>query len=82
MKTLTDGEVDLDSSMLNEMGNSDFIKNFKNLDIEDYFKANKGENKVLFAHKYVDASSNYAEDFDEVDVVPSWIKEIKVFFSH
>lgn len=31
-----------------------FIKNFKNLEIENFFKENDGNNKIVFAQKYIE----------------------------
>ncbi|PTP43954.1 ATP-dependent nuclease [Vibrio splendidus] len=59
------------------VGNSDFIKNFRNLDIENYFKEEEGSNKVLFAKKYVEVCKR---DDPNNDMAPSWISEIKRFF--
>ncbi|MGL4824327.1 MAG: AAA family ATPase [Plesiomonas shigelloides] len=65
------------NEILDINGNTDFIKNFKNLDIEDYFKENDGDNKVIFANKYVELSSTID---DYKDLIPSWVDEIKRFF--
>jgi predicted ATP-dependent endonuclease of OLD family len=59
-------------------GNSSFHKNFKNLDVENYFKENSGDNKIIFAEKYI-ALMKEAEDANEH--IPSWIKTIKQFFN-
>ena len=61
----------------NESGNADFIKNFKNLDIENYFKENDGNNKIVFAQKYVEmmVTESNSEHF-----IPSWIDVIKKYF--
>ena len=61
----------------NESGNSDFIKNFKNLDIENYFKENDGNNKIVFAQKYVEMMLLKP---DAQQFIPSWIYEIKKYF--
>jgi len=59
----------------NESGNTSFIKNFKNLELEEFFKENKGTNKILFAKKYVEISATY----DNKKITPSWINEIKKY---
>ncbi len=61
----------------NESGNTDFIKNFKNLDIENYFKENDGNNKIVFAQKYVEMMVLEA---DVHQFIPSWIDEIRKYF--
>lgn len=61
----------------NESGNTDFIKNFKNLDIENYFKENDGNNKIVFAQKYVEMMLLKP---DAQQFIPSWIYEIKKYF--
>lgn len=63
----------------NSNGNSNFIKNFKNLDIEEYFQENNGNNKIIFANKYVELMF---EEENSEDYIPSWIKEIKSFFNN
>lgn len=73
---LTDDKSFIITSIINENGNSDFIKNFKNLDIADYFKLNDGENKIIFAKKYIENS----KDINDFDLVPTWVSEIKKFF--
>ncbi|ELL0558034.1 AAA family ATPase [Vibrio vulnificus] len=65
-------------TVVNENGNSDFIKNFKNVDLEDYFKDNHGDNKVTFANKYVELS-NSSDEYRKL--VPHWVNEIKSFFN-
>jgi predicted ATP-dependent endonuclease of OLD family len=82
MKVLTaDGAV-WDKKAKNEKGNSDFIHNFRDLDLSGFFKVNNGANKVIFASKYIEVSSNFTEDFDDIDVVPQWIKEIKTYIKN
>lgn len=43
-------------------------------DLDIFFNDNKGNNKVLFAQKYV-------ELMKQEDVIPSWIQEIKNYFN-
>jgi len=62
----------------NGNGNSDFIKNFKNLELENFFKENDGSNKVLFAKKYIETMES--EDQPE-NFIPAWINEIKNYFN-
>ncbi|PAJ73530.1 hypothetical protein CJF42_15495 [Pseudoalteromonas sp. NBT06-2] len=72
----------------NTYGNTSFIKNFKNLELEDYFKENLGENKILFAKKYVEICSSRenegeyfrSQSFDKEGIIPEWIYQIKNFF--
>lgn len=52
----------------NSNGNSNFIKNFKNLDIEEYFQENNGNNKIIFANKYVELMF---EEENSEDYIPS-----------
>ena len=59
-------------------GNTSFHKNFKNLEVEHYFKENSGDNKVTFAEKYI-ALMKEAEDVN--DHIPSWVNTIKQFFN-
>jgi predicted ATP-dependent endonuclease of OLD family len=82
MKVLTANDAQWDKNALNERGNSDFINNFRDIDLPNFFKGNNGENKVIFAKKYVEVSENITEDFEGVDVVPQWIKEIKKYINH
>jgi len=63
----------------NNEGNSNFIKNFKNLDIGDFFKENEGGKKVCFAKKYVEIM-NCEKDPDKF--FPIWINEIKIFLGY
>ncbi|WP_341508595.1 hypothetical protein WAX88_07675 [Photobacterium damselae subsp. damselae] len=81
LKTLKVDEKYLTKNKYKIGGNSDFIKNFKNLDLDDFFKINDGENKISFAKKYIEVSDNYEEDYENVDAIPSWINEIKKFFN-
>ena len=64
-------------SVKEESGNSDFIKNFRNIDLEDYFKEDEGANKIAFAKKYVETSKK-DDALDEL--VPDWVNEIKKHF--
>ncbi|ATL99369.1 hypothetical protein CK910_13450 [Aeromonas sp. CA23] len=80
LKTMQATEDLRDIQAINRNGNTDFIKNLKNLKLEEFFHSNDGENKIIFAEKYIEASTNYEEDFDGADVTPEWIKEIKQFF--
>ncbi len=61
----------------NKSGNSDFIKNFKNPSLEEYFKDNEGNNKILFAKKYVEICKR---DDPENKMIPSWITTLKAYF--
>lgn len=75
---LSSNEKYLVSIIENDYGNSDFLKNFKNLELEEYFKNNDGENKILFAEQYVKTM----EEEEEVDnLIPEWINEIKKYFN-
>lgn len=80
LKTMQSSEHLKNINASNIDGNTDFIRNFRNLQLEDFFNENDGENKILFAEKYIEASANYEEDYDDVDVTPGWVKEIKKFF--
>ena len=66
------------STIENEKGNSSFIRNFKNLELEDFFKENNGENKILFAKKYIEIMEKQ-ENIEEL--TPQWISKIKKYFS-
>ncbi|MUK42746.1 AAA family ATPase [Aliivibrio fischeri] len=77
LNELTKNEQYQINKIVNESGNSDFIKNFKNLDLDDFFKENNGENKVIFANKYVELA-NMDEHSEHQE--PSWITEVKTFF--
>jgi predicted ATP-dependent endonuclease of OLD family len=63
-------------TICNHDGNSDFIRNFRNVDLEDFFKINDGENKVIFAKKYTEVSKSHKEICN-----PEWIVEMKNFFA-
>lgn len=74
---LTNDNEDYRFNIVDNTGNTSFIKNFKNLEIENYFKENEGENKITFSKKYVDIAKSYEDD---EDFTPSWIGDIKKFF--
>jgi len=74
LSSLPDYQVDSIQTM---DGNSDFIKNFKNLELEGFFKEKNGENKVVFAKKYIDLSRSLA---DHESKIPLWVNEVKAFF--
>ncbi len=80
IEAISDNELYHISSIKDESGNSDFIKNFKNLDLEDYFKENFGENKVLFAKKYVEISKLHKSSGLQRNTHPNWVDEIAKFF--
>ena len=61
----------------NSNGNTHFIKNFDNTKLEDLFKENDGENKILFAEEYIEIMKKKKSPESSV---PDWIKEIKAFF--
>lgn len=75
---LEEGEKFHISNIENSEGNSDFIKNFKNLEIEEFFKLDKGKNKIIFARKYIEILQS--KD-DEESYIPTWIKEIRKYFN-
>lgn len=77
VKELDDSEKFEELTCQEEKGNTDFIKNFRNLDLEEYFKENNGQNKITFAKEYIHFLSKEA---DPSDLTPLWIKEIKDFF--
>lgn len=62
----------------NETGNTDFVFNFENYHLSEFFNENDGNNKILFARKYVEMmqQQTYAENF-----FPAWVAEIKTFFN-
>ena len=66
------------STTVKKNGNSDFIKNFKNLELGDFFEVNNGENKVKFSEKYTTVMK---EENKPSSFTPTWITEIKNFFS-
>lgn len=61
----------------NENGNTSFIKNFENYKLENYFKENNGENKIIFSKKYVEIMNG---EPDKESLFPNWINEIKKYF--
>lgn len=63
----------------NELGNTSFIKNFKNLELEGYFRKNNGDNKITFAKKYIEV---FNSESDQEKYIPNWIKEMKEFFKN
>lgn len=65
------------TNITNESGNSDFYKNFRNFDLENYFKENEGDNKIFFAKKYVEISK---KDDELGELIPDWVNEIKKYF--
>lgn len=66
------------NTIVNKSGNTSFHRNFKNLEVENYFKENSGDNKVTFAEKYI-ALMIEAENADMH--IPSWVNTIKQFFN-
>ncbi|NQZ06719.1 MAG: AAA family ATPase [Algicola sp.] len=81
MNRLTDSEKDLSQKFVSLVGNTDFIKNFRDLELEAFFKENKGENKVLFAKRYVDVAAETDEGSNDIITIPPWVGEIKKFFN-
>ncbi|MGQ4002027.1 AAA family ATPase [Francisellaceae bacterium CB299] len=67
------------NSIENEKGNTHFTKNLRNLDIEKFFKENNGENKIIFAEKYIDIMSQ--KDAPN-QYIPKWIDEIRDYFNN
>ncbi|WP_237965728.1 AAA family ATPase [Aliarcobacter butzleri] len=63
----------------NEEGNSSFIKNFKNLELENFFKENNGENKIIFAKRYIEIMN---QEEQNGNFIPKWIGEIKKYFNN
>jgi predicted ATP-dependent endonuclease of OLD family len=59
-------------------GNTSFIKNFKNLELENFFKENDGKNKIEFARKYVQIIEKEEE---HERFVSNWILQIKKYFT-
>lgn len=78
MNSITDNDSYQVHEIQDENWNTSFIKNFRNLDLEEFFKGNSWGNKILFAKKYVEIMMNKeaADSF-----VPRWINEIKQFFN-
>ena len=66
------------SNIEKDDGNTNFVKNFKNLEIENYFKENEGENKILFAREYLKV---FSKERKREKYLMSWIEEIKSFFN-
>jgi hypothetical protein len=62
--------------VMNEDGNTDFRENFRSFSLENLFKVNDGENKILFATQYIEISEQYSLE----EVTPDWIKQVKKFF--
>ncbi len=75
---LSDNEDYAIKDIVNDTGNSDFILNFKNTNLGSYFKDNDGENKIIFSKKYVELS---LEESNCEALFPSWVSEVKEFFS-
>lgn len=65
------------ANIVNESGNSDFYKNFRNFDLENYFKEDEGGNKIIFAKKYVEVCKR---DDPTDDLIPDWVSSIKEYF--
>lgn len=65
-------------SIINPQGNTSFTKNFRSLDLEDYFKQDQGINKIIFAKKYVEILSLKP---NPNNYIPSWINKIKKFLN-
>lgn len=63
---------------VDENWNTSFIKNFKNIDLEDYFKINDWDNKIIFAKKYIEIMGSLG-NID--NYIPKRIKEIKGYFN-
>ena len=78
IKELDNDDKFLDLVYLKETGNSDFIKNFRNLYLEDYFKEDYGKNKILFAKEYIHFMS---KEIHQKKFIPSWINKIKEYFN-
>lgn len=77
IKAIEEDDKYLVKSIELNTGNTHFTKNFKNLELENYFKLNDGENKILFAQKYVEILS---KEKDCSKFIWNWIEEIKKFF--
>ena len=75
---ITDKKEYLITNISTPSGNSDFIKNFRNVDLENFFKENDGENKILFSKKYVEFAHL---DDPEGALEPKWIEEIRKFIT-
>lgn len=64
-----DEKGEIPSSLALDLRPSEYLK------LDDFFNNNKGDNKVLFARKYVEIMINGEYK------IPSWINEIKNFYS-
>lgn len=73
---LADNEKYKINSIENQKGNSDFIRNFKNIEVENFFKECKGDNKIEFAKKYIDIHISE----NKADLLPKWVNEVKDYF--
>jgi len=76
-------KLEVNEKYLNKNDNINECQNtskdsFKNFDLPDYFKENNGENKIIFAKKYI--SIMKIKNNDE-KYMPNWVKEIKLFFN-
>lgn len=77
IEALTDNPDYKIVNIVSENGNSDFIRNFKNVDLENYFKEEEGNNKIIFAREYVESCKR---DDPNNDMIPNWVTEIKKYF--
>jgi predicted ATP-dependent endonuclease of OLD family len=77
IEALTDNQDYHIKHIVDPSGNSDFIRNFRNVDLENYFKEDEGKNKIIFARKYVETCKR---DDPLNAMVPTWIAEIKRYF--
>ncbi|WP_333795592.1 TOPRIM nucleotidyl transferase/hydrolase domain-containing protein [Rheinheimera sp.] len=68
------------TSIENESGNSDFIHNFRNTYIQDFFKINEGANKIIFAKKYVEKEIELREVGNSTNLTPKWVSTIVELF--
>ena len=57
--------------------NTDFIKSLKNYDGEDFFNLDSGNNKIIFAKKYIELMQ---KSENSSLYVPNWINELKDYF--
>ena len=64
-----DEKEEIPSSLALDLRPSEYMK------LDNFFNNNKGDNKVLFARKYVEIMINGEYE------IPSWINEIKIFYS-
>ncbi|MGL5964983.1 MAG: ATP-dependent nuclease [Fusobacteriaceae bacterium] len=74
LQALNPDPIYLVNEIKNVEGNSSFIENFENLKLKNYFKLNSGEQKIIFAKKYIEIS-NLKENADSFE--PNWIRVIK-----